>query len=57
MSEEQTTSIEVHCMTCGKFLRTQPGEGVEGVSHGICDECLLLWLVELGIDDAEEGTQ
>ncbi len=29
----------VICAWCGKVIRTKPGLGQSGVSHGICPEC------------------
>ncbi len=32
--------IKVICAWCGKDMGEKDGEGVEGVSHGICPACL-----------------
>ena len=32
--------MKVICAWCGKSMGEKEGEGVEGVSHGICEECL-----------------
>ena len=32
--------MEVRCAWCGKSMGKVDGEGVEGVSHGMCEECL-----------------
>lgn len=34
------TIIKIECGWCGKPLGEKDGKGVEGVSHGICDDCL-----------------
>lgn len=33
------TTLRVVCAYCGKYIRSVPGYGVSGVSHGICEEC------------------
>jgi hypothetical protein len=33
------TVIQVICAWCGKSLGQKDGEGIEGISHGICPEC------------------
>jgi len=37
--EKFQTTIAIHCAWCGLFLGEKEGNGVEGVSHGICDKC------------------
>lgn len=32
-------ALTVVCAWCGKYLGTKEGQGVEGISHGICEEC------------------
>ena len=32
--------MKVVCAWCGKTIREKDDEDVEGVSHGVCDECL-----------------
>lgn len=32
--------IDVYCCRCGKFMFSKDGKGVEGESHGFCDECI-----------------
>lgn len=32
--------IRVICMDCHKDLGEKDGKGVDGVSHGLCDECM-----------------
>jgi hypothetical protein len=34
------TVIQVVCSLCGKYIGSKPGEGVEGISHSTCEECL-----------------
>ena len=31
--------VKVTCAWCGKDMGEKDGRGVEGVSHGICEEC------------------
>jgi len=33
------TIIKVVCAWCGKYIGEKDGEGQEGVSHGMCQEC------------------
>lgn len=37
------TKITVVCGWCGKQLGEKDGQGVEGESHSICDDCLNLY--------------
>lgn len=30
------TRIDVYCMVCGTFIHSKDGQGVSGISHGIC---------------------
>lgn len=32
--------VIVKCAWCGKPLGVKDGQGVEGISHGICNDCL-----------------
>ncbi len=41
MNKEEKTIINIVCAWCGKELGEKDGEGVDGVSHSICDDCLL----------------
>ena len=34
------TVIRVICGWCGKNMGEKDGQGIEGESHGICDNCL-----------------
>ena len=40
------TILKVVCMYCGRHIEDKDGEGVEGISHGLCMECLEAWLKE-----------
>ena len=33
--------LKIVCSWCQKELGEKEGEGVDGISHGICDDCLL----------------
>lgn len=35
------TVIKIVCAWCGKDMGTKDGKGVEGITHGICPECLI----------------
>lgn len=37
------TTLKIVCAWCGKDMGEKDGEGVEGVSHGICEDCLKLY--------------
>ena len=39
MCAPKRTYIKVWCAWCGKYLRTIPGHGQSGDSHGICPKC------------------
>ena len=32
--------MDITCAWCGEKLGEKDGQGVEGESHGICDDCL-----------------
>ena len=32
--------MKIVCAWCGKDMGEKDGEGIEGISHGICEECL-----------------
>jgi hypothetical protein len=34
------TIIKVVCQTCGKFMYEKDGEGITGISHSSCEDCL-----------------
>jgi len=36
----ETECIRERCAWCGKALGSKPGGGTEGVTHGICAECM-----------------
>ncbi len=31
--------LKVECAWCGKDMGEKDGQGEEGITHGICDEC------------------
>ena len=31
--------MKIRCAWCGKEMGDKDGEGIEGVSHGICNSC------------------
>ncbi len=35
------TVLTIRCAWCGEILGEKDGQGVEGVSNGICDSCLV----------------
>jgi hypothetical protein len=37
---ENKNLIKTVCAWCGKDMGFRDGQGVEGISHGICQECL-----------------
>lgn len=32
--------MKIVCAWCGKDMGEKDGEGIEGISHGVCEECL-----------------
>ena len=52
--EPKKTILIVFCAWCGKALGTKDGEGVAGVSHGICPDCARRFLDELEPRAAQE---
>jgi hypothetical protein len=49
--------VTVTCAWCGRYLGTKDGHGVEGKSHGICEDCARRWLsderVEVAVAECE----
>ena len=39
--------IQIICSYCKKDMGSKDGKGVEGVSHGVCLECLKQVMAEL----------
>ena len=37
---ERRTKLKVICAWCGKDMGEKDGQGIEGVSHSICLDCL-----------------
>ena len=38
--------LKVVCAWCGKDIGEKDGQGQEGISHGMCDECYVKWREE-----------
>ena len=38
--ENRKSEIKVICAWCGKPTGEKDGKGIEGISHGLCTECL-----------------
>jgi hypothetical protein len=36
---EDSQTIVVRCAWCGRDMGVRPGQGVSGVSHGLCPDC------------------
>ncbi len=36
---QKMQKIKIICAWCGKDMGEKEGEGIEGVSHGMCNEC------------------
>ena len=32
--------MKIVCACCGKDMGEKDGKGIEGISHGVCDQCL-----------------
>lgn len=52
-----TTTLTVYCAWCGKYLGSKDGQGVAGVSHGICPECLMAEQKEVWRKDRNAGLE
>ena len=39
--------MKIVCAWCGKCMGERDGEGIEGVSHGMCEACLNKMEVEV----------
>ena len=33
--------MKIVCAWCGRFLGEKDGGGVEGISHSVCEQCLI----------------
>lgn len=49
--ENMRREIKIVCAWCGKDIGEIDGKGVEGVSHGLCLECL----AKLKVKNGENG--
>lgn len=49
--------MKITCAWCGKDIGEKDGEGVNGVSHGICEECLTKIEVRAKGESGTESTQ
>ncbi|MBM4433087.1 MAG: hypothetical protein FJ025_03725 [Chloroflexi bacterium] len=38
-NKSQSRKIKIICAWCGKDMGEKEGWGIEGVSHGMCNEC------------------
>ena len=45
------------CAWCGKYIGEKDGEAVDGVSHGVCEECLDKVVSENGGEIGEDSKQ
>ena len=43
--------MKVICAWCGKDMGEKDGKGVEGVSHGICEDCVNKYFPEITIPE------
>jgi len=41
--DPEPRKLRVICAWCGKYLGEKKGEGIEGVSPGICEDCVCLY--------------
>ena len=39
-NEEQESEMKIVCAWCGKDMGEKDSDGVEGISHGVCEQCL-----------------
>ena len=39
-NKEWESEMKIVCACCGKDMGEKDGEGVEGISHGVCEQCL-----------------
>lgn len=37
--EMKKTVLKIACMDCGKSMGEKDGQGVEGTTHSLCEEC------------------
>ncbi len=44
--------MTIRCAWCGKDLGTKDGQGVEGESSGICEDCARRWLSDVQVSEA-----
>lgn len=46
VSEKRSTVMKVVCAWCGKDMGEKEGQGEEGITHSMCDECREKWETE-----------
>jgi hypothetical protein len=47
--------IKIICAWCGKDMGEKDGEGIEGVSHGMCNECAVAVQTISRMEDRPRG--
>jgi hypothetical protein len=48
-NHEKKTVIKIVCMYCKKDMGEKDGEGMEGISHSICEDCIKEAEKEFGV--------
>jgi len=49
--------MKIVCACCGKDMGEKDGEGVEGISHGVCEQCLKKLKIKTMSQISAEGGQ
>ena len=47
--------MKVICAWCNKDMGEKGGKDVEGISHGVCEECLTRLLAEMEKENGDGG--
>ena len=55
--ENKSREMKIVCAWCHKYMGEKDGEGVEGVSHSICRECLVKLMTKVESKIREAGGQ
>ena len=45
--ESKNLKLTIVCAFCGKYMGEKNGNGVEGISHGVCYDCFREWQIKV----------
>jgi len=46
-SKPESKNLKIVCAFCGRYMGEKDGNGVEGISHGVCYDCFREWQIKV----------